>query len=102
MTHNELELQMDAYVDGELAPQDARQFEAHLKDCRDCARLHDERVALGAGIRAELPPLRAPDGLRTKVRAAIRSAASAPRNTEGVPSTRHPDLLLPWTSSRST
>lgn len=75
MTHNELELQMDAYVDGELAPQDARQFEAHLKDCRDCARLHDERVALGAAIRAELPPLRAPDGLRTKVRAAIRSAA---------------------------
>ena len=31
MTHSELELQLDAYLDGELASRDAREFEAHLK-----------------------------------------------------------------------
>jgi anti-sigma factor RsiW len=74
MTHSELELQMDAYVDGELAPQDARELEAHLKECRDCARLHDARIALGTAIRAEIPALRAPEELRTRVRGALRTA----------------------------
>jgi anti-sigma factor RsiW len=85
MTHSELELQMDAYVDGELAPRDARELEAHLKECRGCTRLHDARVALGAAIRAELPALRAPDGLRTQLRAALRSAAGIPIATRTVP-----------------
>ncbi len=35
----------------------------------------DARVALGAAIRAEIPALRAPDELRTRVRAALSSAA---------------------------
>jgi anti-sigma factor RsiW len=85
MTHSELELQMDAYVDGELALRDAREFEAHLKGCRDCTRLHDARVALGAAIRAEVPALRAPDGLRTQVRAALRSAAGVPVTPSTMP-----------------
>ena len=74
MTHSELELQLDAYLDGELAPRDAREFADHLKECRSCSRLHDARVALGAAIRAEVPPLRAPDELRSRVRSALRSA----------------------------
>jgi anti-sigma factor RsiW len=78
MNHQELELQLDAYVDGELAPRDARELEAHLQECRECARLRDTRVALGAAIRAEIPALRAPDGLRTQVRARLRSAAGRP------------------------
>ena len=91
MTHGELELQMDAYLDGELAPRDAREFEAHLKECRDCARLHDARVSLGAAIRAEVPAFRAPDELRTRIRAALRSAA-------GIPVTRRTMSPLGWRS----
>ena len=78
MTHSELELQLDAYLDGELASRDARELEAHLKECPDCARLHQARVALAAAIRAEVPPLRAPDELRSRVRSALRSAAGTP------------------------
>ena len=78
MTHSELELQLDAYLDGELASRDAREFADHLKTCRDCARLHDARVALGAAIRAEVPALRAPDVLRARVRSALSSAAGTP------------------------
>jgi anti-sigma factor RsiW len=75
MTHGELELQLDAYLDGELASKDARELESHLKGCRDCTRMHDARVALGAAIRAEIPALRAPEELRTQLRSALRSAA---------------------------
>jgi anti-sigma factor (TIGR02949 family) len=85
MTHSELELQLDAYLDGELASRDAREFADHLKTCRDCARLHDARVALGAAIRAEVPALRAPDELRTRVRTALRSAAGNPVTRRPLP-----------------
>ncbi|HEV7367110.1 MAG TPA: anti-sigma factor [Gemmatimonadales bacterium] len=78
MTHSDMELQLDAYLDGELASRDAREFAAHLKECRDCARLHDARVALGAAIRAEVPPLRGSEELRNRVRSALRSAAGSP------------------------
>jgi anti-sigma factor (TIGR02949 family) len=75
MTHDEMLLQVDAYIDGELASTDARELEAHLKVCRRCAELKDSRVALGTAIRRELPALHAPEELRSRVRNAIRSAA---------------------------
>jgi anti-sigma factor (TIGR02949 family) len=75
MTHSELELQLDAYLDGELASPDARELAAHLKQCPECARLHDARVALGAAIRAEVPALLAPEELRNRVRQAVRAGA---------------------------
>src|SRR4051812_27537676 len=87
MTHGELELQLDAYLDGELASQDARSLEAHLKECRDCTKARDARVALGASIRAEMPELKAPEELRARVRNAIRAqgqSAAASRQTPAV------------------
>src|SRR3989442_13611413 len=78
VTHGEVELQLDAYVDGELAPGDARELETHLKACAECARLHEARVALSATIREQVPTFRAPDALRSRVRAALRNAAETP------------------------
>jgi anti-sigma factor (TIGR02949 family) len=78
MMHGNTELQLDAYLDGELDSRDTREFERHLKECRECARLHDARVALSAAIRAELPGLRAPDELKTRIRTSLRSAAGSP------------------------
>jgi anti-sigma factor RsiW len=78
VTHGEVELQLDAYVDGELAPGDARELETHLKACAECARLHEARVALSATIREQVPAFRAPDALRGSVRAALRNAAGTP------------------------
>ena len=89
MTHGELELQLDAYLDGELASKDARELEAHLKECRDCTRMRDARVALGAAIRAEVPALRAPEELRTQLRSSLRSAA-------GISDTRRSMSPLGW------
>jgi len=75
VTHREIELQLDAYVDGELAPEDARELETHLKECGECARLHEARVTLSAAIRQQIPAFRASDALRRRVRAAVRDAA---------------------------
>jgi anti-sigma factor RsiW len=84
VTHRELELQLDAYVDGELAPEDARELEAHLSACGDCARLHEARVALSAAIREQVPALHAPDALRQRVRATLRAAAGTTRVRRGL------------------
>ena len=75
MTHPVLEEQLDAYLDGELAAVDARELEAHLVQCADCARFRDGRVALRAAIETRVPALRAPGALRDRVRAALRATA---------------------------
>jgi len=85
VTHREIELQLDAYVDGELASEDARELETHLKECRECARRHEARVALSAAIRQHVPAFRAPDALRRRVRTAVRDAAGAPPSRRVLP-----------------
>jgi anti-sigma factor (TIGR02949 family) len=74
MTHEELQLQVDAYLDGELAPPEARELEGHLDECPECSALRDARVALSTSIRREMPALQAPEALKTRVHEAIRSA----------------------------
>ena len=54
VTHPD-EAQLDAYLDGELAGDDAREIEAHLAHCPECARFRDGRLALRAGIAAHCP-----------------------------------------------
>jgi anti-sigma factor (TIGR02949 family) len=67
MTHPYPEAQLDAYLDGELAPDDARELEAHLGQCPECTRFLDSRLALRSAIKARIPPLRAPDTLRQRI-----------------------------------
>src|SRR5881296_2260788 len=77
MTHPVLEAQLDAYLDGELTADDARELEAHLVQCPDCAGFRDERIALRAAIAAHVPALQASDALRQRVRAALHAAGGA-------------------------
>src|SRR5439155_15238293 len=46
MTHPDFEAQVDLYLDGELAPSDARELEVHLVQCAECTRFRDKRLAL--------------------------------------------------------
>ncbi len=84
MTHPSFEAQLDAYLDGELASGDARELEAHLAQCPDCARFRDERLALRAAIQERVPAFQAPDALRERVRTALRGR----------------DASRPWSPSR--
>jgi anti-sigma factor RsiW len=75
VTHQGYEAQLDAYLDGELAAGDARELEAHLAQCPECVRFRDERLELRAAIGAHVPAFPAPDVLRARVRAALKTAA---------------------------
>jgi len=77
VTHPGFEAQLDAYLDGELATVDARELEAHLAQCPECARFRQERLQLRAAITARVPVFPAPDALRERVRAAVGAAARA-------------------------
>ncbi|HEY6210533.1 MAG TPA: zf-HC2 domain-containing protein, partial [Gemmatimonadales bacterium] len=75
MTHPSLEAQLDAYLDGELAAPDAREIEAHLARCPECAQLRAARLELRAAIAERVPALRAPPALRERVQEALRATA---------------------------
>jgi anti-sigma factor RsiW len=79
MTHPDVEAQVDAYLDGELAAGDAVELEAHLAGCSTCGRFRDDRLALRKAIVARMPRLEAPELLRARVRAALREAAAPAR-----------------------
>ena len=87
MTHSELEPQLDAYLDGELAPARRAGVEDHLKECRDVLRLRAERVALRSAIRASSPRHAARRTLSTRVRmrSAQRGDAASPSATLAAP-----------------
>jgi anti-sigma factor (TIGR02949 family) len=73
VTHPSFEAQLDAYLDDELAPAEARELEAHVAQCPECARFRDERLALRAAIKARVPAFEAPEALRERVRTALRA-----------------------------
>jgi len=75
VTHPGFEAQLDAYLDGELATIDARQLEAHLAQCPECARFRQERLELRAAIKARVPAFQASDALRERVQTALRGAS---------------------------
>jgi anti-sigma factor RsiW len=77
MTHPNFEAQLDAYLDGELAAVDARELEAHIAQCPECATFRDGRLALRAAIIARVPVFQAADILRERVRDAVGAAARA-------------------------
>jgi anti-sigma factor RsiW len=79
MTHPDLELQVDAYLDGELAPSDAADLEAHLAGCASCERFRAGRLALRSAIAEAMPKSEAPAALRERVRAAFRSELGGSR-----------------------
>jgi anti-sigma factor RsiW len=63
---------LHAYADGELDLAHTLEVEQHLQACPRCARACAELRELGAALRARLPRFAPPDGLRDRVRAAVR------------------------------
>jgi anti-sigma factor RsiW len=73
--HEDFAAQLDAYVDGELVGNEARDMELHARECARCAHAHERHLALRSAIRERLPALQAPGELRSRVRLAVRAAA---------------------------
>ena len=77
MTHAGFESQLDALLDGELTDADARELEAHIAQCPECARFRDERLELRAAIAVGAPTFQAPDALRDRLRSALKDVNEA-------------------------
>jgi anti-sigma factor RsiW len=63
---------MHAYVDGELADEERRSFEAHLLDCATCRRALADEQAIAAALKGSAPLYEAPDALRQRVEGLVR------------------------------
>lgn len=72
--------ELSAYLDGELAAPEAGQLRAHLDRCPTCRGELDSLRRAAEAVK-DLPPLKAPAGLREKVMAGVRAeeTADAPR-----------------------
>jgi anti-sigma factor RsiW len=68
-----LDMQLSAYIDGELEGVAVAGVEAHLKECLACATLVERERRLQAALRRELAPGPAPERLRASVAAALHS-----------------------------
>ena len=79
MKHDDFAAQLDAYGDGELMGNEAREMERHLRECAACARAHERQRVLRATMRAQLPALTAPRELRSRVRQASAIPAGGVR-----------------------
>jgi anti-sigma factor RsiW len=79
VSHPDVESQIDAQLDGELAAVEEAALEAHVAGCADCARFRDARLALRTAIAQQVPSFQAPAGLEERVRAALRGSSGSHR-----------------------
>src|SRR3984893_16666793 len=77
MQCDEVRPRLDAYIDGELAEDECAPLLAHLADCPECGPEAAALTRLRDGIRHAAPIYRAPQALRSHIRAALRAEAAA-------------------------
>src|SRR4051812_11937122 len=77
MTHAAFESRIDAYLDGELAHEDALELDKHVATCAECTRFRNERRLLRSAVLARAPEFRPADALRDRVKASLRAAHEA-------------------------
>lgn len=68
-----------AYVDGELAPEERSDFEAHVLECEGCRRALADEQAMVAALRGGAPLYETPAELRGRVEALVRGHTGRPR-----------------------
>src|SRR5213075_651405 len=77
MDCEQMEMRIGAWLDGELDAAEEREVAAHVDGCARCAAELESLRRLRASIREQMPPLRASDTLRARLRAAVRATAAA-------------------------
>lgn len=75
MNHADAEGLLSAWLDDELAPDEAGDVAAHVAACAECGKARDVALRLRSALRAELPRFEASDLLRARIQAAARDQA---------------------------
>jgi mycothiol system anti-sigma-R factor len=68
---------VDVYLDGELAPEERGEIEAHLRECDDCRRAVSMETRFRSAVRQSLLSVRAPRSLRDQVVNRVREGRGA-------------------------
>jgi anti-sigma factor (TIGR02949 family) len=78
---------LNAYVDGELMPEEAEEVRRHLPSCEECAAEHETLVAVSRRVKSGLERFEAPDVLKARIRSALAqpSAFEPPRRPRSLP-----------------
>ncbi len=76
MTHDDVQARLSAHMDDALAAGEAREVEAHLAACSQCAA-HLAELRSTVAILREVAPVPAPDGFTTSVRARLEQPGAA-------------------------
>ena len=87
---------LNAYVDGELAADEAASVRDHLATCEDCAAQHTTLVEGTMRLKGALMRYEAPDVLKARIRASL--AQSEPEIVAATPRSRFPRGLS-WPSA---
>lgn len=75
---------LDARLDGELLPEEARDVDRHLAACASCAREYATLSETHRLIAENMMRYVAPDVLRARIRGAVRETAAPPAPVRGV------------------
>jgi anti-sigma factor RsiW len=75
---------LSAYIDGELTASEAIEVAAHLAQCDACSAEYTRLLNLVDAMHQQLPPLRAPDALRARIEASIRTPVATRKTTARV------------------
>ncbi|MBI3775842.1 MAG: anti-sigma factor [Gammaproteobacteria bacterium] len=86
MDCNELNVTLNAYVDGELDALTTARIESHLQSCASCQRRLREQMDVRAAIKTATPYFKAPANLRNRIHAELHKEAK----------TRWLDYLNTW------
>jgi anti-sigma factor RsiW len=73
---------LSGYLDHELDERAAGEVEAHLRQCLTCSTHLERARRLRAAVQAHLPPLRAPEHLRSNVRAMLWAQVKRPQRRQ--------------------
>lgn len=80
-------LEIDRYVDGELAPSEAAAVRQHIDECATCNRGYRYQLALRASLRDSSLYYRTPLELKMRIRSLSQTDAEAEASKR---------LMLPW------
>ncbi len=97
----EIQLLIQADLDGELTAAETARAEAHLQHCPCCAYLQTELLALGGRIRREVKPFQPPDALLEAVRGRLAAIAPPPPIVEPVQAVANDNRASWWRRMRS-
>jgi len=89
LTCTDIYHQLDAFVDGELPPDDRRSIEQHLGGCEACQARVEQLRALTRAVRRDVRAERAPSDLWERIEAELPAAAESPSVAED------PDVVKP-------